>query len=145
MSSVTNTFRCVLPLWTIKVRPTNSGTSVQARAHVLIGSFEPVCWEAWTFLYTLKSTKGPFFLDRLIFVSCGAGILPAVAFMAGWKPAPRCYTSLITPYLRDLRRRTIALFDALPRVRVRPPLAGTPVGLTGCRPPLVRPSPPPCG
>src|SRR3954465_14340336 len=56
-----------------------------------------------------------------------------------------CYTNLICPYRRDLRRRTIDLFDALPRLRVRPPLAGTPVGLTGWRPPLVRPSPPPCG
>src|SRR5262245_33960799 len=51
----------------------------------------------------------------------------------------------MTPYRRDRRRRTMALFDALPRFRVRPPLAGTPVGLTGWRPPLVRPSPPPCG
>src|SRR2546430_11676463 len=55
------------------------------------------------------------------------------------------YLSLSTPYRRERRRRTMALFDALPRTRVRPPLAGTPVGLTGCRPPLVRPSPPPCG
>src|SRR6478672_4807307 len=65
--------------------------------------------------------------------SPGPGLVPAI------------YTNLSCPYRRDLRRRTIDLFDALPRVRVRPPLAGTPVGLTGCRPPLVRPSPPPCG
>ena len=50
-----------------------------------------------------------------------------------------------TPYRRLRRRRIIALFDALRGWRVMPPLALLPVGLTGCRPPLVRPSPPPCG
>src|SRR5437868_4048399 len=50
----------------MNVRPTNSGTIVQARAHVLIGSFEPICCAACTFLKTLKSTKGPFFLERLM-------------------------------------------------------------------------------
>ena len=34
----------------------------------------------------------------------------------------------------------VALFD-----RVRAPLVGLPHGVTGCRPPEVRPSPPPCG
>ena len=29
--------------------------------------------------------------------------------------------------------------------RVRAPLVGLPQGVTGCRPPEVRPSPPPCG
>ena len=38
MSSVTNTFMCSLPLCTMNVCPTNSGTIVQARAQVLIGS-----------------------------------------------------------------------------------------------------------
>src|SRR5262245_26304761 len=37
----------------------------------------------------------------------------------------------------------MAEFDGLRFFLVRPPLAGTPVGPTGCRPPLVRPSPPP--
>src|SRR6187200_3110840 len=66
MSSVTNTFVWTLPLCTMNVRPTNSGTIVQARAHVLIGSLEPVCCAACTFLNTLKSTNGPFLLDLLI-------------------------------------------------------------------------------
>src|SRR5262245_66499131 len=39
----------------------------------------------------------------------------------------------------------IALFDGLRLLRVLPPLASTPVGLHGCRPPEVRPSPPPIG
>ena len=38
MSSVTNTFRWVLPLWTMKVWPMKSGTTVQARAQVVTGS-----------------------------------------------------------------------------------------------------------
>src|SRR5436305_484970 len=44
-----------------------------------------------------------------------------------------------------LRRRTIAEFDGFRFFRVLPPLAGTPVGEHGCRPPEVRPSPPPIG
>ena len=38
MSSVTNTFRKLFPLWTLKVCPTKSGEIVHARAQVLIGS-----------------------------------------------------------------------------------------------------------
>src|SRR3989442_9525074 len=43
------------------------------------------------------------------------------------------------------RRRMIAEFDGFRFLRVLPPLASTPVGLHGCRPPAVRPSPPPIG
>src|SRR5206468_971320 len=43
------------------------------------------------------------------------------------------------------RRRMIAEFDGLRFFRVLPPLASTPVGPQGCRPPAVRPSPPPIG
>src|SRR5262245_14383237 len=39
----------------------------------------------------------------------------------------------------------IAALDGLRFFRVLPPLARTPVGLHGCRPPAVRPSPPPMG
>src|SRR5580765_128002 len=39
----------------------------------------------------------------------------------------------------------IAEFDGLRLFLVLPPLASTPVGLQGCRPPAVRPSPPPIG
>src|SRR3954453_6181026 len=39
----------------------------------------------------------------------------------------------------------MAEFDGLRRLRVLPPFASTPVGLHGCRPPAVRPSPPPIG
>src|SRR5712672_208649 len=43
------------------------------------------------------------------------------------------------------RRRIIAVFDGFRLLRVLPPLASTPVGLHGSRPPDVRPSPPPIG
>src|ERR671936_3059839 len=39
----------------------------------------------------------------------------------------------------------IAALDGFRLLRVLPPLASTPVGLHGCRPPAVRPSPPPIG
>src|SRR3954447_4056434 len=39
----------------------------------------------------------------------------------------------------------MAEFDGLRFLRVLPPFARTPVGLHGCRPPAVRPSPPPIG
>src|SRR5438105_13626411 len=39
----------------------------------------------------------------------------------------------------------MAVFDGFRFLRVLPPLASTPVGLHGCRPPDVRPSPPPIG
>src|SRR5256885_4519710 len=39
----------------------------------------------------------------------------------------------------------IAELDGFRFLRVLPPLARTPVGLHGCRPPAVRPSPPPIG
>src|SRR3954452_16224887 len=39
----------------------------------------------------------------------------------------------------------IAELDGFRFLRVLPPLASTPVGLHGCRPPAVRPSPPPIG
>src|SRR5262245_22623755 len=39
----------------------------------------------------------------------------------------------------------MAELDGLRFLRVLPPLANTPVGLQGCRPPAVRPSPPPIG
>src|SRR5213596_1961604 len=47
--------------------------------------------------------------------------------------------------LPRLRPRTISLSDSLCLRRVRLPSVGTPHGVTGCRPPLDLPSPPPCG
>ena len=126
----------------MNVRPTNSGTIVQARAQVLIGSFEPLCPCACTFLNSLKSTNGPFLVDLLImpFHRLGAVVNRRA------HGAPLCrYLNFNCPYRRERRRRTIAELDALRRCRVNPPLAGFPVGLTGWRPPFVRPSPPPCG
>ena len=56
MSSVTNTFTCGFPLWTMKVKPTKSGVMVQERAQVVIGLFLPDASWASTFSCTLRST-----------------------------------------------------------------------------------------
>src|SRR5436190_21964715 len=63
MSSVTNSRMCCLPLWTRNVAPTNSGTIVQSRAQVLIGSRVPT---RSTFANSRTSTYGPFFRERLM-------------------------------------------------------------------------------
>src|SRR5262245_21155602 len=66
MSSVTYRRIKVRPLWTRKVAPTNSGTMVQSRAHVLIGSRWLVRWALSTLASRRSSTCGPFFSERLI-------------------------------------------------------------------------------
>ncbi len=53
----------ILPLWTRKVCPTNSGTMVQGRAQVLMGSFVPIWFCFSTLRNSLGLTKGPFFSD----------------------------------------------------------------------------------
>src|SRR5215218_1566021 len=47
-----------------KFLPTNSGTIVQARAQVLIGSRLPVLSARYTFSSSRSSTYGPFFNER---------------------------------------------------------------------------------
>jgi len=74
ISSVTKTLMNVLPLWTLKVWPTKSGTMVDARDHVLIGSREPLAFCFCTFASNLGSTNGPFLVERLtVSSSCGRG------------------------------------------------------------------------
>src|SRR5699024_728994 len=71
------------------------------------------------FFRTWESTNGPFQTER------GISALPYFFFRA-WRE----------------RRMN---FDVVLLVRVLWPLVGLPQGVTGCRPPLVRPSPPPWG
>src|SRR4051812_1882587 len=52
------------PLWMAKFLPTNSGTIVQARAQVLIGSRLPVLSARYTFSSSRSTTYGPFFSER---------------------------------------------------------------------------------
>ncbi len=49
MFSVTKTGLNTLPLWTLKVNPTNSGVIVDRRDHVLIGVFWLVLFAFWFF------------------------------------------------------------------------------------------------
>src|SRR5690625_6635582 len=98
------------------VSPTNSGKIVELRDQVLIGLLLLPAIAASTFSSRDASTNGPFLIERAI-----ASAL----------------------YLR-LRRETIIESVRLLR-RVGEPLAGSPQGLTGSRPPPVRPSTPPTG
>src|SRR5207237_5025945 len=66
MSSVTYSLMNCRPLWMAKVVPTNSGTMVQSRDHVWIGSFLPPLACRSTLASKRSSTWGPFFNDRLI-------------------------------------------------------------------------------
>src|SRR5262245_22453031 len=68
MSSMTNSRMNCRPLWMRKVWPTNSGTMVQSRAHVLIGSRAPPRFCFVTFSNSRSSTNGPFFSERLMFL-----------------------------------------------------------------------------
>src|SRR3954452_25021360 len=70
MSSCTNTFRNLLPLWTSNVCPTNSGVIVHARAQVRIGCLARFSFSFVTFLKSFSSTYGPFFALLLIVQSC---------------------------------------------------------------------------
>src|SRR5262245_778243 len=60
MSSVTYSFMNCRPLWIRKVWPTNSGTMVQSRAHVLIGSRFLARSFFSTFARSRSSKYGPF-------------------------------------------------------------------------------------
>src|SRR5210317_401316 len=116
MFSEIRTGTCWRPLCTAIVSPTMSGRTIERLDHVLIGRRSFFADASATFFARCESTNGPFLTLRGIFQ-----IL----------------------YLR-LRRRTIILSVRL-FLRVFAPLVGVPQGLTGCRPPEVRPSPPPCG
>src|SRR5262245_33367304 len=108
MSSVTNTRPNWRPLWTRKVWLTNSGTIVQSRAQVLIGSrFMP---SFMTLSNNRGLTYGPFFRERLMV------IFPNYLAI---KRGP------------GRRRRMIAEFEGFRGLRVLPPLASLPVGLHG--------------
>src|SRR5215218_10373196 len=71
ISSVQYTLTKLLPLWTRKVLPMNSGTTVQSRAHVRIGSLLPTLS---CLAKSRASTYGPFLLDRLIHPAPGLGL-----------------------------------------------------------------------
>src|SRR5918999_1236029 len=61
----------LLPLCTANVWPTNSGSTVLARDHVLITRFSFRAFIASTFLLRLSWTNGPFLTDRPIVDSEG--------------------------------------------------------------------------
>src|SRR5689334_15882173 len=82
-------------------------------------SLRPDARAASAFFKRYPSTNGPFQTERAI-------VLLAPAHLPLWR-------------LRIISRCVRLL------ARVLAPLVGLPQGVTGCRPPEVRPSPPPCG
>src|SRR5919107_3355967 len=90
---------------------------VERRDQVLIGARAFLSCASSAFFSSDSSTNGPFQTERAM-----AGYL----FFFAW------------------RERMISLAVCL-LLRVRAPLVGLPHGVTGWRPPEVRPSPPPCG
>src|SRR5262249_44807372 len=97
------------------VWPTNSGRIVERRDHVRTTFFSLVAASTASLASRCLSVNGPFLTERPIFA-----------------------------YLFLLLCVTIHLSVRL-LLRVLKPRVGWPHGVTGCRPPLVLPSPPPCG
>ena len=118
MFSVTSTGTNFLPLWTPKVRPTNCGMIVERRDHVRITSLR----------LAIRAPAPPSSADsrRRTDPSIPTAARPLSSYFCRW------------------RRRMISASVRL-LLRVRLPLVGLPHGVTGCRPPEVLPSPPPCG
>src|SRR5215470_12566395 len=92
---------------------------VERRLQILIISWRPDERALSAFLSRKPSTKGPFHTER-------AMVRPSYFFFRAWRLDTM---NLVVDLLR----------------RVFLPLVGKPQGVTGCRPPEVRPSPPPCG
>src|SRR5580704_9060195 len=116
MFSVMYTGMNFLPLCTASVWPINSGRIVERRDHVRTTFFSLFTFIASTFFIRWSSTNGPFANERPMFFG----------------------------YLFFVFRVTIHLSVRL-LLRVLKPRVGWPQGVTGCRPPEVLPSPPPCG
>src|SRR5689334_20130946 len=106
----------LLPLWTASVWPTNSGSTVQRRAHVLSTRFSPLRFSVSILRTRESTTYGPFLMERAM--------------------------CRLPPYF--FRRRTISASLSL-RLRVLRPFVILPHGEHGWRPPDVLPSPPPIG
>src|SRR5688572_14285067 len=121
MSSVTNTFRCLLPLWTMNVCPTKSGMIVEDRAHVVIGSLAPESFCRSTFLSRSGATNGPFLSERpmalLPFLVHAAPHDEAAGELA--RVARLAALGELAPGRRRLAAFAGAAFAAAVRVRVR--------------------------
>src|SRR5699024_6024551 len=96
-----------------------SGMIMDRLDHVLTSFLLHFSFCSSTFLMRWASTKGPFFSLR------------------GFRRSPYRFFLLLR------RRSTMSFCLALVLLLVR--LSFVPQGLTGCRPPEVLPSPPPCG
>ena len=66
MFSVTNTGLNILPLCTLKVRPTKSGVIIERRDQVLIGVLDLASFAFMIFSSKWSSMNGPFLIERPI-------------------------------------------------------------------------------
>src|SRR5688572_15620035 len=110
----------LLPLWTARVCPTNSGEIVDRRAQVFSTLRSFTRFIASSLFNSFWTTYGPFLTERLIGFA-------------------RSFYAFL-----DFRRRTMRRSESF-RLRVFLPLARRPHGEVGCRPPEDFPSPPPIG
>src|SRR5919109_3988917 len=136
-----NTGTCLRPSWTAIVWPTISGKTVEARDHVRIICFEPEAFIDSIRRNSRSSTNGPFFDDLL---TCATSF-PTSTSEARYKLMHAEHAVHFQRSLPRRRRLTMNLSDSLCLRRVGLPSVGTPHGVTGWRPPLDLPSPPPCG
>src|SRR6516165_3735109 len=107
------------PLCTASVCPINSGMMVERRDQVRTTFFSFFSFMSATFFIRWSSTNGPLCNERPM-----RYLFSAYLFLA----------FLVTIHL------SVRLL-----LRVLNPRVGWPQGVTGCRPPEVFPSPPPCG
>src|SRR5579862_7984602 len=164
MSSVTSTGMCLWPLWTPKVRPTNCADRRSCRnssASPLVSTtasstFHVLRHEHWNVLVAVVDTKGeadelrqdrrsarPGFDDILATGSARRfRLFEQIAVDKRTFPDRTSHDDY--PCVFPWRDRTMNFVVRL-FLRVRAPFVGLPHGVTGWRPPLVRPSPPPCG
>src|SRR5271166_5960975 len=93
MSSVTYSLRKDRPLCTAKFLPTNSGTIVLARAHVLIGSRLPDESALYTFSSNRSTTYGGFLSERPIV------FLKSIVASYEWRVKTKTLTGFCDSYL----------------------------------------------
>ena len=109
MSSCTNTFRNLLPLWTSNVWPTNSGMIVHARAQVLMGCLARFSLSLRDLLVELLVDERAFFCASA-HVSCPSSVVESVA-SCSTATALTSYTFTVCGRcwcLPNLRRRRIS-------------------------------------
>src|SRR5689334_17583606 len=147
MFSVTYTGMNFFPLCTAIVCPTISGSTVDRRDQVRSTFFSLREFICSTRVCRKASTNAPFFVERAInsALSFQPSALSQQLFkILSFRAATFTARNLLLAKTYFDLRLTMNLSVRL-LFRVLYPRVGWPHGVTGCRPPEVFPSPPPCG